>query len=598
LPPPTDGTLDAVVLITGTVKGKFGTGFVFRVEDEQAWVLSCAHVVRDVGGPGNVRVDDPRIEDTAAEVLACGERRQADLAVLRVRMRRDKHIPPLKLGLAGQKDQPCTVSGYADLIDEWRRAEPLGGTLGPSDVLLAPSGPRIKVWKLRLERDTPLEEGYSGSPVTCTTTNTVFAVASISEYQGERGYAVSLTHLKEIWPEAPQDLFVGGAGFEFDLDGGQRAFLEDLFRNPPVSMDQLRRLCLVSTPTEVRNRPTAESNGLDLLYWLQDRDPLDNDGAPLLEVLNALLPSVEAESKREMLEGVIKTVAAYFAVPIPSPGGPGRLAIREQKLPVLLVEIWPIGSVGGRWHVQAHLCGSDAEVHKVYVREGDTAMRIDDREELAEFVDDVRGLIAQTGVDEDWVTVEFAVPLDLLSRNMDRWGDTGNDPLGVYQPVVVRSRERLREPRYQRGWSTNWNALQGHVHEKMSRRLWWFEEKAKRQVPGKVKEGFCVAFGDPPDITGDSRKNSLMYMISRGASVVLWPRHGDNVVNLQDELKDHLKGSTLGELPRTLRDLRHSLWEANQESSPCYHISLLWDDPTRRLPEQPKHDDEFYQAPI
>lgn len=219
MPQGPDEIVDSVVLITGTNSGSFGTGFVFRSQDGEIWILTCAHVVRNVGGPGKVRVDDERVMEELATVVACGEEDEADVAVLRARARRGRQIPALKLGLVGMKGLSCHISGYADLTAPFRRAETIEGTLGSTAVLQAPGGPRIKAWKLWIEGSPPLEAGYSGSPVACAATRTVFAVASHSEYQGERGYAVSLASLQDVWPAMPPELLDPRSETDSQLDG-------------------------------------------------------------------------------------------------------------------------------------------------------------------------------------------------------------------------------------------------------------------------------------------------------------------------------------------------------------------------------------------
>jgi hypothetical protein len=47
-----DSVSDSVVLITSAdVKNsRFGTGFIFRHQEDWTYLITCAHVVQDVGG--------------------------------------------------------------------------------------------------------------------------------------------------------------------------------------------------------------------------------------------------------------------------------------------------------------------------------------------------------------------------------------------------------------------------------------------------------------------------------------------------------------------------------------------------------------------
>ena len=219
MPQGSDEIVDSVVLITGTNSERFGTGFVFRSEGGEIWILTCAHVVRDVGGPGNVRIDDERVEAKSATVLACGQEHEADLAVLQATERKGRRIPALQLGLIGRKGLPCAIPGIAELDGRRRRIEPLEGRLGTQIVIQAPGGPRIRAWKLWIEGKTLLEEGYSGSPVACDGTNAVVAVASHMEYQGARGYGISVGNLPDVWPATPSGLLSIRPDTDSGLDG-------------------------------------------------------------------------------------------------------------------------------------------------------------------------------------------------------------------------------------------------------------------------------------------------------------------------------------------------------------------------------------------
>ncbi|OEU77893.1 MAG: hypothetical protein BA865_08425 [Desulfobacterales bacterium S5133MH4] len=205
MPKTSNDIIKSVVQITGNT-GKFGTGFVFASENGEIWILTCAHVVRDVGGRINVRIKDQRVMDKPIEVLACGEKHEADLAVLKTTEKEGEHIPVLKLGLGGNEDLPVCICGFAFLYGEFHKAEPLKGTAKKIVVLQEDGGPLITAWKLLMNSNNLLEEGYSGSPVVSVATQTVFAIASISEYKGERGYAVSLAHLQDVWSAMPQEL--------------------------------------------------------------------------------------------------------------------------------------------------------------------------------------------------------------------------------------------------------------------------------------------------------------------------------------------------------------------------------------------------------
>lgn len=593
-----DDLLSSVVLITGTEEGTFGTGFALHTEDCDVWILTCAHVMRDVGGPEHVCVDDERIEDKPPEVIACGEEGQADLAVLKVTTRPNRHIPALRSRLLGKKDLPCQIIGFTDLADGYRRAFPVDGKLGHRGVFQKPGGPRIRAWKLWLDdTKSPIEKGYSGSPIACVRTRTVFAVASHSEYEGERGYAISLENLREIWPDLPPEWVGTEMVVRNQLGGDVHGRIEDLFVDPPVDIETLRALCKAAMPPDRPHQLPANATSLDLHEWLIDRPRMSDGRVPLIEVLDALLPKVVNRTLGLRLRNARDAFAAHFGVL----GSPLKSISPNFKVSVpsaLLVEIWPVGAPRTRCNVQVRLFEGEGPGHSVYVREGEEALRIDDREQINNFVADLRGVIVKQGVSKERVLIEFALPLQLLSQPIDQWTDPFGDPLGVYLPVVVRSRERLHEPKLQLDWHTAWGVLRGRLAATFPGSLWWLDESARRQVRGKLQEGPCIALSFVPDAIADARKNILAYLTYAGAPIVLWPRQEHGLADIRRELDAFLQGKPLCNLPDALRDLRRHLWENERESAACYNLSLLWDDPGRHLPDSPKRDNEFLQAPI
>ncbi|MCB0166199.1 MAG: trypsin-like peptidase domain-containing protein, partial [Anaerolineae bacterium] len=149
---------NSVVLITGADPGnsRFGTGFVIYQDDEMAYLLTCAHVVDDVGGESAIDV-----EGVSAVVVAYGSAAELDLAVLRVPSRADKH--PLPLQPTGDKDSRFVTAGFQKFGSHFL-VRPLQGVLGQT-VALAIRGQtdRVRAWDLKIEDDYQLQPGYSGS---------------------------------------------------------------------------------------------------------------------------------------------------------------------------------------------------------------------------------------------------------------------------------------------------------------------------------------------------------------------------------------------------------------------------------------------------
>ncbi|MFE4107829.1 trypsin-like peptidase domain-containing protein [Almyronema epifaneia] len=184
---------NSVVLVTSQVPGNhyFGTGFVIRRSSGAVYILTCAHVVKDVGGESHIYVDG-----MSATVATSGEPEGLDLAVLKVEGLWQK--PPLKLRCSGDRSHTIETIGFQK-FDSYRQRRSLSGKLGNQVALHAHSGDRIQAWDLQITDNHPLKPGYSGSPVIDTGSETVIGVVSHLQGQGEFGLAISIEALNQIW---------------------------------------------------------------------------------------------------------------------------------------------------------------------------------------------------------------------------------------------------------------------------------------------------------------------------------------------------------------------------------------------------------------
>lgn len=199
---------ESVVLIGDASGNKFGTGFAFYTEGTSVWLLTCAHIVRNVGHELYIR--DPRFEQTRVEIVAWGQDHEADLAVLKAQSLPNNSIPILKIGLGAERGIDCEVMGFSSLneVKKERCVQPLEAKLEKPVILTQQNteAHRITAWKLRMLQENTLEEGYSGSPVYGKQNKIVIAVISLQIGQGGEGYAISLENLPKIWAGLPHGL--------------------------------------------------------------------------------------------------------------------------------------------------------------------------------------------------------------------------------------------------------------------------------------------------------------------------------------------------------------------------------------------------------
>jgi len=203
----TEAELQAsVVLITSADDGNhsFGTGFVIHREGSSTFLLTCAHVVTDVGGPGKVQIGG--LPTIAVGMVAYDENNLRDLAVLRVEGLA-ANPPPLLLALPGDSGSEVHTAGFQEFDANTRRLSPLHGKLGTLGAWERGANPqRVSVWEVGIEGLKTLQPGYSGSPLVDRDRRCVVGVISHQFGEGKEGLAISIENLAAVWPGLPPEL--------------------------------------------------------------------------------------------------------------------------------------------------------------------------------------------------------------------------------------------------------------------------------------------------------------------------------------------------------------------------------------------------------
>ncbi len=196
---------ESIVLITSASDNSrkadvIGTGFAFYREDNYTYLLTCAHVVEDVGGEENVLVNN-----ISAEVLATGDVKGFDLAVLRVE---NLNIPLLQLiSLSEAKNRKFRTAGHYLYSDEKKvMLETVDGTLGKKR-FARQNNETVIAWNLLVDEGDTLRQGYSGAPVVDLETGHVLGVATNMDKDGVEGLAISVEALSKIWSQIPPAIF-------------------------------------------------------------------------------------------------------------------------------------------------------------------------------------------------------------------------------------------------------------------------------------------------------------------------------------------------------------------------------------------------------
>jgi hypothetical protein len=195
----------SIVLITSSnpeLRG-FGTGFIIHQNEGISYVLTCAHVVAEVGDSGKVNV---KVDGHLATEVANGDRYGCDLAVLAVEGGLSQ-LPALKLGAVGEEGREFVTSGYF-ISAKTHRLEDIKGKLGGIG-LINKEGDRALSWNLEISEDSKhkLKDGYSGSPVVDKSSSYVLGV--VSQRAGEKeGLAISIEALEKVWLDKPPSIII------------------------------------------------------------------------------------------------------------------------------------------------------------------------------------------------------------------------------------------------------------------------------------------------------------------------------------------------------------------------------------------------------
>ncbi|NER03143.1 MAG: SUMF1/EgtB/PvdO family nonheme iron enzyme [Okeania sp. SIO3C4] len=271
----------SIVLITSSSNNSMkanviGTGFAFYQEENYTYLLTCAHVVEDVGGEENVLVNN-----ISAEVVAIGDTQGFDLAVLRVK----ELLSVLPLGLMILPEEPeislkISIPGYFLWGEnKVRRRKTIKGIMmveaGEEKAfqIIKNVGEEVAIGKLKIETGK-LQKGYSGAPVVDLETGFVVGITTHmegkNEEEGKEGTAISIEALKKIWSEMPPDVF-NSYSEKFDVitvnikgEEINRHSHKVLFFTEDLGNGEMLEMVAISGGTFMMGSPENEAGRLDI----------------------------------------------------------------------------------------------------------------------------------------------------------------------------------------------------------------------------------------------------------------------------------------------------------------------------------------------
>ncbi|MBU1667863.1 ATP-binding protein [bacterium] len=184
-----------------------GTGFIIHQDEYGSYLLTCAHVVK--------QVEEPIVRGLNTKEIALDE--ELDLALLYVR---GLSRIPLKLRQKKCVNNNVELIGFSNFSRQTYQIKKRKATLLENNMFLrhSKSNQEIKTWEVIAKENHEIESGNSGGPLICEETGNVIAVVS-NRRASKKGYAVSIEHLKDIWVDIPPFLFESDSQIESPFVG-------------------------------------------------------------------------------------------------------------------------------------------------------------------------------------------------------------------------------------------------------------------------------------------------------------------------------------------------------------------------------------------
>lgn len=193
----------SVVLIKSRGERRdIGSGFVIYQDESFSYVVTCAHVVKAVGGKDYVKV-----KGKDATVIAYSWENQEDSLDLAVIQVEKLDLPSLNIQPNAQVKDSFSIQGFF-YFDPGKSIEirEVKGTLKQAKKFAIKEGDDfINGWELEITSDNLLKEGYSGSPILSQQQEVIGVVTHLLE-NGSKGSAISIDALAKLWLEMPSEL--------------------------------------------------------------------------------------------------------------------------------------------------------------------------------------------------------------------------------------------------------------------------------------------------------------------------------------------------------------------------------------------------------
>jgi hypothetical protein len=210
---------------------------------------------------------------------------------------------------------------------------------------------------------------------------------------------------------------------------------------------------------------------------------------------------------------------------------------------------------------------------------------------------EVERLIDQ--LETDWadrpgttVIVEFILPWELLNAEVDWWpresGSARPTALAMDYPVVIRSLERLRTPRWHRAWHQRWQRLQAAP---ATTRVYWSRPSGEdyfTRLETELKSDERVVsliLSEPPTVANRTGQQEVEAALRAGLPVIVWHRQDCTSPAFREGVTRLISDAGLAQLPARAKELRLEALRLEPKVRQDHigrHLTVLWCDPERK----------------
>lgn len=568
------------------------------------YLMTCAHVVGETASLGqqvDVMFDQAGQTERLTSELVYHDFNRAegheDVAVLRLPAPININPPlvPIQFPSSFQDLRGATVRTFGHLA-----GNPAGRNIS------AQTAGSTRNWvQLEVSQDigTSISEGISGSPVWHEATQLFVGLVVARDAinpEDRLGFMISVNQLR------------------IPLRLVQRKRLWDILEPHTEEIGSqisaAYRLCRSENA-----RGTLQSEPEKILEELSNQGAGGDDGVDKLVQFTASLVDNLAPQQFEALIAALTAWANEFTDEFDTVRTQMRTAALERQYqsvapasPVLLVSIHDREQ---NTDLDSHLVDAwlipDPTKYDPKVEAGDTVQRLslpkllmDSLQSSSKQPDLYQGLpkiieayldqVAAKYIDTSDLTVEILLPFALMNKPLERLGIPFmgfNEPLGIADgarpQVLLRSQERVAQPRALLPWQKKWEQVEAHqatvAHTKFTEK----DKTLKRTL--KTEAVLGLKLPSSPDL---SNAGDIALLVLTGTPLALWVRTNDCTdCDWCKALDDSLLSHVLGRVPEEVLNLRRNTLELDDDTEYCksaelgHHLAVLWENPNHIPPD-------------